>query len=170
MKNLINKVSKNALVLKESFKAGMVLSQSAMMFPTARVSGIEIYRNNEMCLISSGCLSTTPMACAGQVNKVGGMEAAIFINDAFSDLEKEVQDAILAHEVGHIVNGDVSFLSGLGKNIILWKLRNKEALSAMERAADKYAENEGHNIRTALLVLAEGNEDIMEALEKQGRI
>jgi hypothetical protein len=78
-----------------------------------------------------------PSALVGKING----EFMILVNDAFMAASKEVRDAILAHELGHIKCGHLDNLNPLNS---FKRMFGAESSIKMELEADKVAIEAGH--------------------------
>lgn len=108
-----------------------------MYFTQEMYKGIPVYTCNRTVTMFSKLPSRIPSAFAG--NMEDGTQA-IFVNEAMKASDKDVYDAVLSHEYGHIVLGHLNEeceLSTLHK----------------ELEADNYALENGYDIKKALKVI-----------------
>lgn len=109
--------------------------------------GYPVYLADEFMYVNSR-IKDKPQATA-VFHKDGTKE--IYVNQKFLDLSKDIQEAIIQHEVGHLVlNAYYTPLEGFLGSI---GLSNKRYLC--ECAADDYSAAGGHKMYEALLLIRE---------------
>lgn len=152
MKNLMNVVKSvvatQVLKVKESINEAKELHEiRSKLYHTVDflkiVSGYFVYVSDDMVYAGTLCKPTQPNAM------VDMRESKIYVNTAFTELPEYVQNAILAHEIGHIVLNHAS----THYNKFTYPLQAKYGFGAglqMELEADKYAADQGHDMKRVL--------------------
>ena len=69
----------------------------------------------------------------------------IVVNTKWQETNRETKEAILAHEIGHVVNGDSDYLANMPKyKRYAYQILSKKEQLQKEMAADLVAVNNGH--------------------------
>ena len=101
-------------------------------------------------LLTSGYAPDTPAAIAAD-------NGFVYVNEAFLELDMDVQKALLAHEEGHHALGHLEKVSARWSSwlMLLRALGLSKAALRMEHEADLYSQQKGHDICHALSVMKE---------------
>lgn len=98
-----------------------------------------------------------PNALALRVPLIGTY--MVIVNDAFTKASPDIQESLLAHEMGHIKSGHLETLAAKGfaanRNYRQDRQNGDRLLLDMELEADAYASANGHNMLEALYALQE---------------
>ena len=154
--NIICQVEEGVNVTKETFEEAKCGWMSLNLPIIAQKSNdLTYYVSNAALLKVMNISSKTPAIMAATVESG---EHMILCNDAFEELiPEQVKAAFIAHEHGHIVNGDLDVKHKNPKLhmklYVLKRFLGNKDIARQEHAADLYAQNKGHDMVRALIFM-----------------